>query len=195
MDVNMSENESAESVRISWVPNLNDPSRPTRKELDNAIPLDGWTTEDQTIEFYRDDVRFRYYSHPLSAIIAEDPTPWEQFRLNDGRTGRFRRVNDGDLQIIVDSAGTYDADEFVRLYQNREVQTMTESMPEPQRRDVEEEDGVIRTTWVLADGTESDFGPVEMRLRQEIGELKLTGQLSGTLVSAAYALARKLDRD
>jgi len=129
--------------------------------------------------------------HPLTLILAEDPTPWEEFTTPDGRTGKFRRVSNGDLQIIPDITTTYNTSEFTRLYLNEEVQTVTE----PQRVDTENEDGVIETRWVLDDGTESEFGPVELKLREEIGELKLTGQLSGTLVSAAYALARKLDRD
>lgn len=139
-----------------------------------------------------EEIIWRYDPHPLVELLAEDSTEWEQFRLADGRTGKFRRVNNGDLQIMVDAPGVYDTLEFTRYFMNNR----TESMTEPQRVDeTDEETGIVTTRWVLDDGTESEFGPVELRLRQEIGELKLSGQLSGTLVSAAYALARKLDRD
>lgn len=154
-------------------------------ETPDRIDISDWIVED-------DGIRYEYNAHPLTHILAEDPTPWEPFTMADGRTGKFRRLSNGDLQILVDAPGIYQPEEFRRMYLN----DWRESVTEPQRVDeTDEETGVVTTRWVLDDGTESEFGPVELKLRQEIGELKLAGQLSGTLVSAAYALARKLDRD
>jgi hypothetical protein len=51
-----------------------------------------------------------------------------------------------------------------------------------------------QAVWILDDGSKSPFGPVERQLRADIGELKLAGQLSGTVTATAFNLARTLDR-
>ena len=52
----------------------------------------------------------------------------------------------------------------------------------------------IPIVWTLDDGSNSPYGPIERALREDIGDLKLAGQLSGTVVASAYELARTLDR-
>lgn len=68
------------------------------------------------------------------------------------------------------------------------------SQPEPQINTPTDPPEVIEPVWTLDDGTTSPYGPVERALRADIGELKLAGQLSGTVVASAFELARTLDR-
>lgn len=52
----------------------------------------------------------------------------------------------------------------------------------------------IPIVWTLDDGSTSPYGPVERALRKDIGSIKVSGQLSGTVVASAFELARTLDR-
>lgn len=52
----------------------------------------------------------------------------------------------------------------------------------------------VPIVWTLDDGSTSPYGPIERELRKDIGAIKVAGQLSGTVVAAAFELARTLDR-
>lgn len=49
-------------------------------------------------------------------------------------------------------------------------------------------------TWILDDGTETDFGPVERALREDVSRLKTTAHFGTTLLASATALAQAMDR-
>ncbi len=66
---------------------------------------------------------------------------------------------------------------------------MTATSPEPPEGD----EPAVRT-WVLDDGTETLFGPVERALRGDLGSLKQTARFGATLLASATALAQALDR-
>lgn len=68
------------------------------------------------------------------------------------------------------------------------AEPMTETSPEP----VGDEPDV--RTWVLDDGTDSPFGPVERALREDLTRLKTTAHLGTTLIASATALAQAMDR-
>jgi hypothetical protein len=57
-----------------------------------------------------------------------------------------------------------------------------------------EENEPVRPVWVLDDGTETPFGPVERALRADVGALNTTSRLARTLIASATALAQAMDR-
>lgn len=55
-------------------------------------------------------------------------------------------------------------------------------------------DGPEIRTWVLDDGTETEIGPVERALREDLSRLKTTANFGTTLLASATALAQAMDR-
>jgi hypothetical protein len=121
---------------------------------------------------------------------ARDPSAPTQVELADGTTiGEI--VGEPELQPG-DSVDVYPLQLDGRL--GYAIVRPDRDQP-PQRRDeTDEETGATVTTWVLDDGTEAPFGPVEWALRRDLAQLKSGGQLAGTLIASATALAQAMDR-
>jgi hypothetical protein len=65
---------------------------------------------------------------------------------------------------------------------------MSESMPET------DGDGTEIRTWILDDGSQTEIGPVERALREDLSRLKTTAHFGTTLLASATALAQAMDR-
>lgn len=71
------------------------------------------------------------------------------------------------------------------------AEPMSEMSPEIDPPSDDEPDA---RTWVLDDGSNSPFGPVERALREDVARLKTTAHFGTTLLASAMALAQAMDR-
>lgn len=79
------------------------------------------------------------------------------------------------------------------------AEPMSAQWPEPSAADgqsqiIEPGDAPEIRTWVLDDGSESEIGPVERALREDLSRLKTTAHFGTTLLASATALAQAMDR-
>lgn len=109
-----------------------------------------------------------------------DLTPYEPVPFVPGETVDVWpvRTDDGVQGYIVARTAPYS-------------DVMSESAPEITG---ETGDAPDVRTWILDDGTETDIGPVERALREDVGRLKTTANFGTTLLASATALAQAMDR-
>ena len=113
-----------------------------------------------------------------TAVIEDVPDLYEPFRPGDSVDVYPVRTADG-VQGYVAVRSTPYAD------------GMSESSPEIVG---ETGDAPDVRTWILEDGSETDVGPVERALREDVSRLKTTAHFGTTLLASATALAQAMDR-